>query len=154
MELVRTALFPTGLPLYLWPECVKSVVHARNLTPNSTLHHHMRDKGEKESVKEAAQLLNNDRFVIGDGEDRRLAKHQWVLKSARKNDQKEMKFQVEQRVPQPEGQKISKGEQRRINAEGRAVAQKLQHLYYLIPAKKEPQGKNRINSELDKKIIP
>ena len=65
-----------------------------------------------------------------------------------------MKFQVQQRVPQPEGQKLSKGEQRRINAEGKAVAKMLQHLYHLILAKKEPHGKNRINSELDKKIIP
>ena len=61
---------------------------------------------------------------------------------------------VEQRVPQPEGQKLSKGEQRRINAEGKAVAKKLQHLYNLILAKKEPHGKNQINSKLDKKIIP
>ena len=44
--------------LFLWQICIKSVVHAGSLTPNSTLHHHMRNKAKEESIRETAQLLN------------------------------------------------------------------------------------------------
>ena len=39
MESVRTILLPSGLPRFLWPECVMSVAHGQNMTPNSALYH-------------------------------------------------------------------------------------------------------------------
>ena len=47
MEHVRATLLPSGLPLSLWPECVKFVIHAHNITPNSTYFHKEMERDRK-----------------------------------------------------------------------------------------------------------
>ena len=50
MSAVRAAILPSCLPLYLWPECVMSVAHGQNLTPNSALYHERRETFVRDMV--------------------------------------------------------------------------------------------------------
>ena len=92
MEALRAAILPSGLPLFLWPECIKAVVHARNLTPNSTLHHHMLALHEEEAAKRAEGVLSQYMVPIGKNPDGTLknAEFRWRMKSV-KNAAKDAK---------------------------------------------------------------
>jgi transposase InsO family protein len=64
---LRQALLPSGLPKYLWPECVQSVVRAFNLTPSKTTVQHRQKRFVEQRLE--AWIEEHAPEVISDTDD-------------------------------------------------------------------------------------
>ena len=149
----------------MWPECVKAVVHARNLTPNSTLHHHMLATEEQEAAAMAGRFLHNERVPIAEKPDPEnpdstileMAQHRWRMKSV-KNADKDAEgnkiLDVTRLHPDLQGQPLTAEQKEMEKREHTLVKKALNYRHRFLIKEKGAIGKNRSDLENDQRIIP